>query len=250
VAYAYRLNREESKASAELNEVLKIEPKDGFDGFKVRGYVFEQKSDFSRAIVDYTRWAAIEPESALPYAARANARQKNHENDAAIADATRSIEIDPTFGRAYRIRGLARVEKSEYIGAIADYTSAIQTDPRLPANYRLRAKAYELAGKFDEAIADLSKLIELNDRDVDAYRRRRSVYLLKHDNAAALADDEKARELTWQSIGVGPYKTSPLNGPLLRIIQQQKPWLYRPCYTVGSGPNGLLPTVCASPHTK
>jgi tetratricopeptide (TPR) repeat protein len=170
-----------------------------------------------------------------------------NKNDAAIADATRAVEIVPTFGWAYRIRGSARVGTREFSGAIADYTSAIQIDPRLSANYRLRAKAYELTGKFDEAIADLSKLIELNDKDVDAYRRRRSVYLLKHDNDAALADDKKVRDLTWQNIEVGQHEMSPLNGRLLSIIRQQKPWLYRPCSPTGSGPNGLLPTFCKSP---
>ena len=62
--------------------------------------------------------------------------------DKAISDYTKAIEINPRFAEAYYNRGLAYGKKGQYDKAISDYTKAIEINPRFAEAYNNRGDAY------------------------------------------------------------------------------------------------------------
>jgi tetratricopeptide (TPR) repeat protein len=81
--------------------------------------------------------------------------------DKAIADYTKAIEIDPKNSYAYINRGVDWYDKGDYDRAIADYTRAIEIDPKNSDAYYNRSLAWDKKGDDDKAKDDYAKAIEL-----------------------------------------------------------------------------------------
>jgi tetratricopeptide (TPR) repeat protein len=112
-------------------------PRDA-EAYKNRGYDYNAKRDFDRAIADYTK----------------------------------AIEIDPKDAEAYNNRGYAHHAMGDFDRAIADYTKVIEIDPRSEAAFNNRGSDYEAKGDFERAAADFTKAIEIDPKDADAYINR------------------------------------------------------------------------------
>jgi tetratricopeptide (TPR) repeat protein len=203
LAEAYARKHGETAALIELNKAAAVEPKGGFDGYRIRAIAHERKHDFNNWMADLDRWVALCPYSAVPYAYRANvyagsgiaASNATKPTELAIADANKAIAIDPNYEWPYRILGIIHRARSEFDEAINDFTSAIKTDPNKPDDYRLRAGVFVLKSDYDSAILDLSKLIELHADDAEAFRSRANTYALKGDYDHAIQDFSKLIDL-------------------------------------------------------
>ena len=66
----------------------------------------------------------INPNYALAYDNRGNARRALGDNKGALADYNEAVRISPNFALAYRNRGNVRRELGDNKGAIADYDRA------------------------------------------------------------------------------------------------------------------------------
>ena len=75
---------------------------------------------------------------------------------------TKAIELDPNFALAYSNRGWVYIKLGQYEQAIADCTKAIELDSSLAFAYNSRGWAYTELGQYEQAIADYNKAIELN----------------------------------------------------------------------------------------
>jgi len=102
---------------------------------------------------------------AIAYTNRGGAYYVKGEVDRAIADYTKAIALDPNDATAYNNRGLAYGRKGEYDRAVADYAKALALDPNVALAYTNRGVSYDKKGEYDRAIADFSKVREIDPSD-------------------------------------------------------------------------------------
>jgi len=102
------------------------------------------------------------------YTNRGNAYDDKGEVDRAIADYTKAIALDPNYAIAYTNRGAAYYSKGEVDRAIADFDETIKRNPNYAITYTNRGYAYEKKGDKDQAIADFRKALEINPSTQDA----------------------------------------------------------------------------------
>ncbi len=94
-----------------------------------RGLAYWRKGAFVRAIEDYDKAIALNPNDALAYANRGVAYRKKGEVDRAIADYDMAIALNPNDAAAYFNRGLAYYEKGDEDQAIADFRKVLEIEP-------------------------------------------------------------------------------------------------------------------------
>ena len=134
-----------------------------------RGYAWDEKSEYGKAIADYTKAIELNPKFTEAYYNRGNAWESKGQFDKALADYTHAIKLNPKHVNAYYKRGILEKRKKQYDKAISDYTSAIRLNPRFAYAYNNRGNAWDDKGRYDKAIADYTKAIELNPKDAKAY---------------------------------------------------------------------------------
>jgi tetratricopeptide (TPR) repeat protein len=134
-----------------------------------RGYAWDEKGEYDKAIADYTMAIELNPKFTEAYYNRGNAWEFKGQLDKAIADYTYAINLNPKHFNAYYKRGIIEKRKKQYDKAIADYTSAIKLNPRFAYAYNNRGNAWDDKGRYAKAIADYNKAIELNPKDATAY---------------------------------------------------------------------------------
>ena len=86
---------------------------------------------------------------------------KNSEWSSAILHFTKAIEFNGTYVNAYNHRGFALSKQEQYIEAIAVFTEAVELAPKYADAYENRGDAYKALGKNQEAEADFAKGKEL-----------------------------------------------------------------------------------------
>jgi len=83
--------------------------------------------------------------------------------DRAIEDYNKAIALDPNYALAYARRGSAYDNKGQYDRAIEDYNKAIALDPNYAAAYNNRGLAYYKKGNMGRAISDFQKACDMGD---------------------------------------------------------------------------------------
>jgi tetratricopeptide (TPR) repeat protein len=77
--------------------------------------------------------------------------------DKAISDYSKAIEINPKSALTYNNRGNVYAAKGQYDKAISDYNKAIEINPSDAGAYNNRAIAYSDKGQYDKAWDDVHK---------------------------------------------------------------------------------------------
>jgi tetratricopeptide (TPR) repeat protein len=121
---------------ADVNEAIRIDPK-YVTALNDRGYLYQRRSDFDRAIADY---------------------------DAAIA-------VNPRWARLFNDRGLAWERKTNNDRALADYSEAVRLDPKWASPLNLRGLLYERTGKLDLALADFKAVVAIDPKTAGVAER-------------------------------------------------------------------------------
>jgi tetratricopeptide (TPR) repeat protein len=231
-AYRYRAvtfdrNSEKSKASADLNQAIRLDPKgaayprglillingdiDGaiaqFDEalkaspgdaeiLNSRGTAYVRKGQNERAIEDYNEAIRIDASHALAWSNRGSVYHRSGKLKEALADINEALRLRPDYANAYYIRGLVHESNKDYDAALTGYNRAIELDPAYADALSQRATLYHRKGDYDRAIADATKAIELNPESPRDYNSRANAYAAKGQFEQALADYKKAIELT------------------------------------------------------
>ena len=159
-----------------------------------------EKEDYEGAIEDYNQAIRLDPDNALAYKHRGDARRNLEDYEEAMADYTEAIRLDPEYAAAYNNRGVVRRQLGDYEEAIADFTEAIQASgnwgkgsPTMGYNNRGFTR-YQL-GDNQEAIADYTEAIRLDPNYADAYNNRGFARYQLGDNQGAIADYTEAIRL-------------------------------------------------------
>ena len=156
---------------------------------------------YERAIADYDKAIALEPEDAVAYYNRGVSYLVLEQYERAIEDFDKAISIKQDYVDAYINRGISYFKQGKYECAIEDYDKAIEISPDLPEAYNNRGISYFKQGKYECAIEDYDKAIEIMPVYIEAYINRGISYARMEEFARAIDDFTKA-------IGLQPENSS------------------------------------------
>jgi tetratricopeptide (TPR) repeat protein len=197
-ALAYIRKGEYDRAAVDLDEVIRLNPRDaatwGGPGAAAifQGLIYNFKGEYDRAIAELDQAIRLDPKNAaaIAYDIRAEAYIGKGEYDRAFVDVDQAMKIDPNAA-AHRIRSEAYIGKGEYDRAVAESDEAIRLDRKNVFGYSGRGLAYNNKGEYDRAIADFDEAIRLGPDTANAYCHRGFAYGQKGDFDRAMADLNK-----------------------------------------------------------
>jgi len=108
---------------------------------------------------------ATDPIAAAHYN-RGFAYQLKRDFDRAIADFDQVIALNPNIAMAFNNRGLIYFDKRDYNKAIADFDQAIAIDSHVVFFFNNRGNAYRNSKQFDQALADYERAVEIDSKFV------------------------------------------------------------------------------------
>jgi tetratricopeptide (TPR) repeat protein len=115
-----------------------------------------EQIDFNKALVELNEALRLNPKDAVALASRARLFLQMGRNREAILDASASIQLVPNNAGAYGTRGLAYDRLGQFAAAIADYTASIRLHPTA-LKYMLRGRCHEMVRQHNQAIADFKE---------------------------------------------------------------------------------------------
>jgi tetratricopeptide (TPR) repeat protein len=124
--WAYMEMREIDLAMADLNEAIRIEPKNHF-AFNHRGWGHNEKKNFDAAIADLTESIRLNAKYAPAFNNRANAFRAKEELERALADYDEAIRLDPKYLRAYNNRAFLHLRFGDREKALADFRKVVES---------------------------------------------------------------------------------------------------------------------------
>lgn len=184
-----------------------------------RGYAYDNKAQYDRAIQDFNQAIRIKPDYALAFNNRGFAYQNKGDYNRAIQDYNQSLKLQPNYQKAIDNRTLAlRVRAAQANGDLPpDYgslralcNSNASTDDQtirgcngvivpgktpegdLAPAYNNRGYAYNNKGQYDRAIEDYNAAIKLKSDYALAFNNRGLSYQNKGDYNRAIADFDEA----------------------------------------------------------
>ncbi|MCB0064448.1 MAG: tetratricopeptide repeat protein, partial [Caldilineaceae bacterium] len=155
----------------------------------------EQQCGYTKAIAEYDKAIALEPNNADYYAARAWSYRHLEDPQSieqAIADWQRAAELDPTNSTYPREIGWRLKEMGNIEGALAQLNRAIELDGDYWA-YIGRGQIYnEHFHDPEQALSDFSRAIEQEPDDANPYAHRAWFFMAQRQWEKALVDLDQA----------------------------------------------------------
>jgi tetratricopeptide (TPR) repeat protein len=99
--------------------------------YKNRGFAYDDKRDFDKAISDFNEAIRLDPNNAPAHTGRGFAYGSKGNLDKAISDYSEAIRLDPSFFPATTIEVLRTITKGQFEKAISDFNAAIRLIPFL-----------------------------------------------------------------------------------------------------------------------
>ncbi|PPD10201.1 MAG: hypothetical protein CTY36_00890 [Methylocystis sp.] len=165
-----------------------------------RGDAYFVRSEFDRAVADYSRALRLDKKFAPAYSGRGRAYRGKGDPDKALADFDAAVRLDSKSSQLRIDRGAIHEAKGNFDRAIADYDKAIERAPFSAPAHNARGRAFLAKHAFDDPVANFSKAIELNPHFAEAFLNRAKAYRGKQDFTRAKRDLEAA--LTFDSKSV------------------------------------------------
>ncbi|HYL35866.1 MAG TPA: tetratricopeptide repeat protein [Bryobacteraceae bacterium] len=139
----------------------------------------------SEAVPHFDDAIRANPDYALAYLGRAEARRKQGQYESSIEDCNHAMRIGTVAPRAYFCRGLSEGLLEQYDLAARDHGEAIRLNPKFGVAYDNRANARINLRQYDLALEDLNQAIRIRPNNVQSYLRRAGVYenLKQYDKA-------------------------------------------------------------------
>ncbi len=135
---------------------------------------------------------------AVAFTNRGLAYKSKSQWDKAIADFSEAIRLEPDFVTAYNSRGNAYYGKGQFDRAIKDYDKAIRLNPDLAEAFGNRGNVYRKKGKIDRALEDYDKAIHLRPDDGKIFADRGLAYEKNGAPTQALRNFNRAHDLGYR----------------------------------------------------
>lgn len=143
-----------------INNLISLDDQNA-DAFYNRGWIYEYRGEFEKAVEDYTR----------------------------------AIDIDKAHADAYYNRGLIYIRQGKYTLAITDFTQVIKQKGEDADVFNNRGNAYMQLNKYESALNDYNTAIRISPNDPDSYYNRGIVYRSKGEYGKSRQDFQKAAEM-------------------------------------------------------
>ncbi len=135
------------------------------------------------------------PNLATAFMNRGLAYKKKSQWDRAIADYSEAIRLKPDNAQVFNNRGNAYFFNGQWDRALEDYDDAIRLQPDLAVAFSNRGNVYRKQGRFDRAITEYDKAIHLEPNDAQVFADRGLAYEKKGEPSRAIRDFKKAYDL-------------------------------------------------------
>lgn len=173
-----------------------------------RGNAYADQGDLPRAIADFSRAIALDPQDAIAWFGRGATRMNTGDLTPGITDIEHALRLDKNLQHRSAQLAIFFFDRAQHFGlngqvesAFDDYSYAIRLDPTYARAYKGRADALAELGNHEGAIADYSMALThgltlADQMRVDAAPRRRIDFTAVHFNRglshAALENHEAA----------------------------------------------------------
>ena len=198
VANASTKNFDVKRAIRYWQEQIELASEDKATAHFNCGVAYHAIKDFENAIEQYNKTIRLNPNSAVAYNHRGNAKNSRGEHKDAITDYNEAIRLKPDLAIAYINRGVAKRGLGEHKDAITDYNEAIRLKPDLAIAYINRGVAKRGLDYYEKAINDYNEAIILKPDFALAYYNRGLAYRALNRRDKARRDFKKARVLAQQ----------------------------------------------------
>lgn len=188
---AARVNR---ASSCWYNASLAVRPmiEGSAEALLQRGIVNDKLDDADRAIEDFTKALAINPDLARAYNGRAVVYSDKGDYENALKDHEQALRITPNAPGYLMNRGTTYRRMGRFAESVDDFDKAIRNNPTLPSAFNGRCYVLANWGKAREAIADCNRALRLRPGDPNILDSRGYAYLRMGDYRAAIADYDEA----------------------------------------------------------
>ncbi len=183
------------RALSDYNQAIKLDPREPLAFFGRGVLLATRKRAYVRAIADFDKVLALQPDNVAALMFRGDAYGQMGEFGRSLADLDRAIALAPDDARAYVFRGLANGRRGKDQLALDDYASALERDPRNVDALVNRAAIRSAAGKNDQAIRDLDAALAIRPDNPLALYNRGYARFIKRDYDQAIADYSAAISL-------------------------------------------------------
>jgi tetratricopeptide (TPR) repeat protein len=149
------------------------EPRAGLiRAFASRGDAFLAQGNVDRAIQDYDRLLALEPDNADGLTKRCYAKAVRGRPQDALADCNRALNLRPGDAAALENRGFTYLRLMFFDAAIADYAASIAADARSASALYGRGVARRMRGDIVGGDADIAAARRLRPDIADVMAAR------------------------------------------------------------------------------
>lgn len=191
---AYDAKKDYEKATADFNEVVRLQPKSAV-AYYALAQIAVEKSNPTEAIQHYSDALRANPKFVPALSDRGLVYLSNGDSDRALADFSQAIRVQPEFLPAYMNRASVYVRRNDLALALRDYDRVLQINPSYLPAILARSSARAAAKQYDDAIYDLDDAIRLQTENAGLWARQSDVYAEKGDYAHAIRDLNAALRL-------------------------------------------------------
>ncbi|MDX3639666.1 tetratricopeptide repeat protein [Streptomyces sp. MB09-02B] len=158
----------------------------------VRGRELRWAGEYDRALAEYDRAVALDPESADAYQGRGITRRRLGAHAAALADVDRADALRPGTAHTLGVRGDILHAMGRYEEAVAAFDRVLDLDPAHRLAMASRGQSRHHLGDDEGALADFDRALENDPEYLWALVHRAELYLDQNRPDEAFADLDRA----------------------------------------------------------
>lgn len=127
---------------------------------------------YTKAVILYTQFLALDPESVTAYANRGFARYVTGDNEGAIEDYEEALKRSPDLPPVLNNRGLAKTALGDLDGALKDFNQILESDPEYALAFNNRGHVWvKLAERDYQRAEEIFSELSLTDPDAAQARK-------------------------------------------------------------------------------
>ena len=170
------------------------EPNDDYKSLFDLAFSFQQKRDFQKAVLYYTKAIELNSEKADAFVNRGAAYESMDDLNQALQDFNTALALEPK-SEACNNRANVYFTKRDYDRAVQDYSKALELGPDNAGAHLYRGHALKNVGLYDHAIRDYSEVLILDPDNADAYTSIGIIHSLRGDHDKAIRNYDQALKL-------------------------------------------------------